>query len=212
MGSTEAIFVPKQLVGLQIGDGELLADVTQALPDGVYRLQVRKVYRTGYGHNYDALLSAKTCTAFKGFAHQNASVRCDILKAVTMGDSILLDVKVAGDITKAQLRFFVRATFTLPITITGMDPETSFYGPPIKTYTLDVSAGGVRCLCTALYELGSEVNLELMYHSGEASAVGTVLRRTAINDSTYEYAIMFAELSAENRRLLAGFCEQAAAE
>lgn len=200
------LFTPKQLVGVRAEGEDYLAEVQEG-DTTAYKLLVHYPPGEEDQRDYTALLHITKLIAYKGLAKQNSSVECDILIATQTEEGIELMVAVSSDVTVAQLRAFVRLDITLPVQITGVDPRTNFYGPPIKTQTIDISAGGMRCLCPQLYDLQSEVDLELKYRAGAAQAKGRVLRRSIVSQSMFEYAITFNTLDEKNKRLIEEFCE-----
>lgn len=205
------LFNPNQIVGIRVGDDDFVAEVQLSEPGSEsYKLLVPKLSDALYSHDYGLLLKANSLLAYKGVAQQNSSVRCDIAMAADLGEGVELVVSIASEVTVAQLRNFVRLDITLPVQITGVQAGTSFYGPPIKAQTLDISAGGMRCLCPLLYDVKSEVDIELKSRDGICIAQGIVLRCRLMSETMYDYAIVFSGMDDENKRLLEEFCKEAA--
>jgi hypothetical protein len=106
------------------------------------------------------------------------ALRCKPSKPTEAGDVV---AEITDQFRLGQRRMFSRADIVLPVTVTALDGAGQAVGESWKTFTRDVSAGGVRLARQSGYVPGARHSVVIQLPAGErpVETVVEIKRETA---------------------------------
>lgn len=123
----------------------------------------------------------------------------------------LLKLNRISSIKRIQRRNYYRLNITLPISIkllTDKDKQSQNFKEWLKTYTMDISGGGVRILLDRNIEKGSLLECKLKINDEDLLLKGEVVRSQLIQQypiTKYEIGISFVDITEYQRDQIIGF-------
>jgi PilZ domain len=121
------------------------------------------------------------------------ALRCKPSKPTDAGDVV---AEITDHFRLGQRRMFSRADLVLPVTVTPLDGAGQAVGEPWKTFTRDVSAGGVRLARQSGYAPATRHSVVIQLPAGErpVETVVEIKRETAT-----DLGMCFATIEPDDR-------------